>query len=178
MKDSVYYFAYGSNLHPGRLQARLGEVDIAGICRLSGWRLVFNKRGEDDSAKANIMYTGQPGNVVWCALYRLPRAVLPELDRYETRGYGYDRVEFRLPPECIRPEPVEALSVQGYISPPQWQAGDWLPFDWYLGLVETGARYHDFPAHYVQALSGHASMPDPDAVRASNRQRLVASLSS
>lgn len=177
MRNSIYYLAYGSNLHPGRLQARLGDVEVVGTCRLRDWRLVFNKRGEDDSAKANIEHTGRAEDVVWCVLYRLSPDVMPELDKYETRGHGYDRVEFRLEPSCIRPEPADAMSVQSYISPPEWQEDDWLPYDWYLELIRLGARYHGFPEGYRQVLDRQSSMPDPDVGRMRDRHRLVAAFS-
>lgn len=173
MSDSIYYLAYGSNLHPGRLGARLGEVKLVGICPLHRWRLVFNKRGEDDSAKANITHTGRAGDLVWCVLYRLRADVMPELDKYETRGYGYDRVEFRIDPQYIRPESDDAVTAQSYISPPGWQQEDWLPYDWYLELIRLGARYHGFPECYRRMLSRQTSMPDPDVERSNKSSRLL-----
>lgn len=176
MQQPVYYLAYGSNLHPGRLHARLGQIEVVGTCALNGWVLVFNKRGEDGSAKANIVPSARREDRVWCALYRVPAVMMPELDRYETRGYGYDRVEFRLGPGIVGSRFGEAVSVYSYISPPPWQDDRLLPYDWYLGLVRAGAGYHGFPESYQKALSDQSCMPDPDDRRGRDRHRLLSML--
>ncbi|TNF88372.1 MAG: gamma-glutamylcyclotransferase, partial [Gammaproteobacteria bacterium] len=43
--DSLYYFAYGSNMSPARLQARVPSARPLGVYRLKGHRLSFHKRG-------------------------------------------------------------------------------------------------------------------------------------
>lgn len=48
------YFAYGSNLHPIRLEDRLGKVKLYGIGKLNYTEIHFHKTGCDSSGKATI----------------------------------------------------------------------------------------------------------------------------
>ena len=50
------YAAFGSNLHPLRLQKRIPSARLLGVAPVDGFRLAFNKTGDiDGSGKANIV---------------------------------------------------------------------------------------------------------------------------
>ena len=53
-KNQLFYFAYGSNLHPNRLEARIGKSHQLGLFKLVNYKLKFNKPSNDGSAKCNI----------------------------------------------------------------------------------------------------------------------------
>jgi len=55
--STLYYFAYGSNLHPLRLQARLSSAQLIGTTILPGYALKFHKLGHCLSGKCNIVRT-------------------------------------------------------------------------------------------------------------------------
>ena len=42
----MLYAAYGSNLHPVRLSARVRAARLLGAGSVTGWELRFNKRGQ------------------------------------------------------------------------------------------------------------------------------------
>lgn len=86
-----YYFAYGSNMNPARLEARIGAPRRALSGRLDGWRLCFDKR----SSVAGISHANvQPeaGAIVEGVLYELLNiGQLLEMDPYEGRPQEYER---------------------------------------------------------------------------------------
>ena len=49
-----YYFAYGSNMNPARMQARGLRVEDAMAARLPGYALSFDKRAHDHPC---LLYT-------------------------------------------------------------------------------------------------------------------------
>ena len=66
------YFAYGSNMHPARLKARLPNIlCISGIFTLPGHTLRFHKVGKDRSAKCDAFYTGNKADHVLGVLYEI-----------------------------------------------------------------------------------------------------------
>ena len=90
----MWYFAYGSNMNPARLETRLAPEDVRMGARvggrLEGWRLCFNKArvGAPASGAANIVPAS--GGVVHGTLNEMPAAGLIVLDRFEgvaTRQY-------------------------------------------------------------------------------------------
>ena len=80
-----WYFAYGSNMNPARMQARGLSVVEALSGRLPGYGLCFNKRAMDRApgrAYANIRH--QRDAVVEGVLYRLQDAdEIAKLDHFE-----------------------------------------------------------------------------------------------
>lgn len=158
------YLAYGSNLWPPRLAERIGDFETLGRITLTTWRLSFNKRGNDDSAKANLIPTADPDRYAMAALYRVSRDAQAALDRCEGRGRGYEILTVDLPGH-----EVPAIT---YVSPLEWQDGELSPYDWYRDLVVRGARYHGFPDAYVERLAAHPARFDPDAGR-SRRHRVL-----
>ena len=86
------YFAYGSNMNPGRVRERgIRFTDIAGA-RLSGYRLEFDKASSRHAGvgHANVVYA--PGSWVEGVLYWLaqPREI-QKMDPYEHTPINYSR---------------------------------------------------------------------------------------
>jgi cation transport regulator ChaC len=88
-----WYFAYGSNMNPARMQARGLAVLEALPGGLSGYRLCFNKRAMDRApgrAYANILHAR--GGLVEGVLYRLQDAgEITKLDHFEGTPIYYSR---------------------------------------------------------------------------------------
>lgn len=156
------YFAYGSNLHLARMRARVPSARVVAVGRLPGFRLAFRKAGRDGSAKCDIQPA--PGATVWGALYRFAAADQPALDAAEGPGYYTDRVTV-----ATEAGPVEAFT---YRARDDWISDTAAPYDWYRDLVLVGARAHEIPGMYVDAIAGIDAIPDPDPDRAAdNRPR-------
>lgn len=165
----LYYFAYGSNLHPMRLRARTRSASVLGRARLRGYRLRFHKRGRDLSAKCDAWRTGRREDMVHGVLYRIARGDRRILDRAEDLGQGYDRVRLR-------------VSVSGrqrvvftYLARREAIAVGLRPFDWYLEYVQRGARHHGLPGRYLQRLRREASVRDRSSVRRRLNRRVLLS---
>jgi hypothetical protein len=144
----VLVFAYGSNMDPERMQARIRGALPGGRARLSGHRLVMNKRGRDGSAKANLAADAQ--GLVWGVLWELSAGQLAVLDRHEG---DYERVTV-----SVQAGAGAVASAETYVS--ARLVADALPYDWYLGHIVRGARAHGLPEPYVAWL---ASLPSQRA---------------
>jgi len=117
--------------------------------RLPGRRLVFNKRGDDDSAKANL--AADPSAEVWGVVYALPPGAWPVLDRHEG---GYARVAVEV--EAAGGRRVVA---QTYVS--ELLCEELPPWSWYRRLVAEGAREQGLPRDHVDAVARRPARPDP-----------------
>jgi len=145
----LLYFAYGSNLSAWRLRERVGAARALAPVRLARHRLVFNKRGDDGSAKANLV--ADAAAEAWGVLYALPAGAWPTLDRHEG---GYARVAVEVEEAGGR-----RWRAQTYIS--ELLCEDRPPWAWYRRLVAEGAREHGLPPGHVAALADHPARPDP-----------------
>ncbi len=96
--NSIWYFAYGSNMDPARLiTARLQPAGVTCservLGRLEGWALVFDKPSVyfPGASAANIALAA--GTYVLGTLNRMPEAGLDVLDHYENVAAGhYERM--------------------------------------------------------------------------------------
>lgn len=155
------YLAYGSNLHPLRIGMRVESARFLGTAFVEGWSLKFHKRGKDGSGKCNIVAGGEG---IHAAIYRLSESDRVILDRIEGLGYGYE---------------TGAIDVPGfggchvYLGDPAFLDDSLAPFRWYKSLVLLGARYHGFPASYVEAISAAHADEDPDPVRRAESELIV-----
>ncbi len=166
MSDLRAYFAYGSNLHPGRLIARLGDLAVRGAAALPDFRLTFDKVGGDTSGKCTI--EPAPGHTVHGALYGITAAQQAVLDVIEGDRYAVRPVRVRTPDG--------ELDAFTYVALAEHTRPGLAPFDWYRELVVRGARHHGFPAEYVASLRAVPAVPDPDPNRAALNAALLATL--
>lgn len=156
----IAYLAYGSNLHPRRLAARIGRVEFLGVTQLPGWELRFDKRGGDGSAKANLHPAPGLDCRAYAAVYAVDRRQAVLLDGFEGCGSGYETLEMTVAVDRRR------LHGRIYLAPSQWIAAAMRPFDWYRALIVAGARYHGFDGGYIESIREVPSQPDPDVRRA------------
>ncbi|WP_210395687.1 gamma-glutamylcyclotransferase family protein [Motiliproteus sediminis] len=162
-----YYIAYGSNLHPLRLQHRLGAVIPLARLRLEGFTICFHKRGRDNSAKCDLI-EADPTIHAYAALYQLSSEQLQQLDQFEG---GYRRAFLRV--ELARQPPMDAIT---YRAETHLIDADLRPFDWYLALMRAGGEALGFDTDYQQRLAAIEQQQDADRARAAQQQRLVAAL--
>lgn len=154
------YLAYGSNLHPRRLEERVGDVRLITSTQLRDWSLRFDKRGGDGSAKANLHPAPGSGQSVGVALYELTLDQVRILDRYEGCGRGYETISLSISVDG------DVLSSFAYLAPSQWLSDQLLPFDWYVALIREGARFHGFESAVLRKLDRQATRIDSKAARA------------
>ncbi|MBS7660753.1 gamma-glutamylcyclotransferase [Pseudomonas lalucatii] len=147
-----WYFAYGSNMNPARMQARGLCVREAMAGSLPGFALCFNKRAVDrpGCAYANIRH--QRGAVVEGVLYRLAElGEIAKLDPFEGTPIYYSR------------ERLAILTVHGvqpawvYIANPAFREEGLLPARDYLEHLLAGRQYLSEP--YWSLLAAWPSQP-------------------
>ena len=162
------YAAYGSNLHPLRLEQRVGPVRLLGTGAIDDFALRFHKRGNlDGSAKCNIVE--HTGSQVFVAVYDVADAAMARLDEAEGVGNGYERVEIG----------SEEFGRCAFYFAQASHIDDTLkPFTWYRDLVVAGCRWHGFPADYVETIMGIEAVADPDPERHALHESLMRELQS
>ena len=163
----MLYAAYGSNLHPMRLQRRTPTAQIVGTAAVRNMSLHFHKRGyRDGSGKCNIVFcdadstigntTEKDAQVVHLAIYSLSEHELPLLDQYEGAGFGYERTSI-----CIRGFGDCAI----YLANNAAVNESLLPFSWYKELVIIGCEHFSFPDSYVDKVRTIEAVEDTNQKR-------------
>lgn len=142
---SVLYFAYGSNMNPERMLGRIKSAVPDGGARLSGYRLVFNKRSIDGTAKANIEHTDQNGYVLGC-VYRIPKSDFGKLRDLEA-GYIDTTVELDAKGKRVIAYTFIAEASSVFIGSPSKD---------YVDHILTGAKYLNLPTEYQESLLRYA----------------------
>jgi len=138
----VLYFAFASNMSSRQMATRIGEYKNLGRGKLSGWRIAFNKRSEDDSAKANIVE--DPDSMVWGVLYDISATDIANLDSWEP---GYSRIS--VPIILNSGEKLEAAC---YVTR-EVEEG-LAPSHQYLDTILEGAKENGIPLEYIAILKG------------------------
>ena len=115
---------------------------------MDGWRLAFNKKSEDGSAKANIEES--PGNSVHGVVYEVDEAEKNRLNEKEGR---YDPIPVR-----VKLEDVSTEDAVTYKS--NYKTGE-RPYEWYLKLIIGGAKAHGLPQEYIKTLESVKTKPIP-----------------
>ncbi len=165
---TLHYLAYGSNLHPQRLAARVPSARPLGVVPLHGRRLSFHKRGRDLSGKCLLYLTQNPCDVVFGVLYEIAQTEKVQLDRVEGAGRGYD--EERLDVSVGGKRYASFL----YAASASHIDRSLSPFHWYKRLVVAGARHHRLPQAYIAALEAVRAVSDADHKRVREQEALLA----
>ena len=158
------YFAYGSNLHPGWLARRVPSAQPLGRALLPDHAIAFRKRGRDGSAKSDAVH--HPGGALPGAVYEMDQGHLGLLGAAEG---GYARLEVTV--EASRGK-EKAFA---YFAREEHHVRHLVPWDWYVGLILSGARLHGLPDSHTQWLAGVQTLDDPDHERAAFARSLIAS---
>ena len=161
---TVHYLAYGSNLHPRRLQRRVPSARVIGTVGLMGRQLKFHKRGQDASAKCNILQTGKTSDVVYAAIYEMYASERKILDQAEGLNRGYSLAQIEI---------VGQGTAFFYVAEEQYIDNNILPFNWYKELVIAGSRFHAFPETYLAQINNINVMPDHDEARQQHHMAIL-----
>ena len=164
----IHYLAYGSNLHPHRLQNRVPSARLTGVVELEGMKLEFYKRSKDGSGKCTMV--DSVDSAVFTAVFTIDKKELPELDRVEGVGFGYEHKKL---PLRIKGKIIEAIT---YIASGSYMDRQLKPYHWYKNFVVEGASYLSFPAAYLDFLNGFESVQDQNEKRRSENEALLAGM--
>ena len=168
MSELKNYFAYGSNLHPARLESRIGACHMAGVALLENAALCFHKTGLDCSGKCDIVFGETNAAGVWGVVYQISSEQKAILDQHESLGEGYQILETRVITRQNQRLPVYTYQAMSDFIDPNLK-----PFDWYHELVLQGAYFHGFPPDYLVRLQEITMIPDHKPARAEKHERLL-----
>jgi gamma-glutamylcyclotransferase (GGCT)/AIG2-like uncharacterized protein YtfP len=131
---TLRYFAYGSNMLRERVIARsVVLLDRGQPACAEGYRLLFNKKSDDGSAKANI--DRELGTNCWGVLYSVDASSLTDLDAAEAAPDHYRRENIFVKIGTAEQEATTYLAQpQKTLTIPE------RPYDWYLALILAGAK--------------------------------------
>lgn len=161
----ILYYAYGSNLHPERLGARIPTSRLLGVAELSGYQLLFHKLGADQSAKCNALFSGDPGHILLGALFSMAAHEKPILDDIEGAGYVVS--------EVVVKHGGTDHSAFMYVAEQAYIDDSLRPYQWYKEFVFLGAKFLDFPEHYVAQLAAVEAVDDGDPERHARNERVL-----
>ena len=162
---TLHYFAYGSNLHPGRLRHRVPSARWLAPATLPGYRLAFHKRGADGSGKCDVI--PDLSATVHGTVYTLLASEKPLLDTAEGLHDGYREQWASL---TVAGQPLQVFFYRAQLS---HVACGLMPFDWYKAFVVEGARHHGLPKPYIEALRAVTAMPDGDVTRRKSNRMIL-----
>ena len=146
---------------------RVPSASLLGQVELVDTRIVFHKRGADRSGKCMMIKDEANNFVAYGALFSIDADEVMLLDRFEGCGRGYDRQAILCQIDNMEYRAFTYIAAADAINPLL------NPFHWYKRLVLAGARYHQFPEHYISYLEGIESIPDPDQERSTLHERLL-----
>lgn len=153
-------FSYGSNMNLNRLLQRVPSAVKVANAFLPGYKLVCNKVSKDASAKANIVKSDIPGELVWGVLFNIDCKEKPLLDKAEGLGLGYNEETITFFDQLSN-----SYSAQVYIADSNSIDSHLLPFNWYKEFILTGGIQNALPADYISQLQSIPCVPDPDEKR-------------
>ncbi|RTL59998.1 MAG: gamma-glutamylcyclotransferase [Sphingobacteriales bacterium] len=153
-------FAYGSNMNLNRLTKRVPSAMKVTNAFLPGYKLLCNKISNDGSAKANIIWTDTPADLVWGVLFTIDSNEKVLLDKAEGLGKGYNEDTFTFFDEANK-----SYTAQIYLADSKSIDNTLLPYDWYKEFIVTGAIQNKLPAEYISQLQSIICIHDPDEER-------------
>ena len=163
----LYYFAYGSNLHPVRLLERVPSAQLVGVIELSQHRLAFHKKSQDGSSKCNLVHTDEESDGVYGAIYKMDSAHKQALDCFEGKGNGYHDSQLTVELHGKEYSCFTYFAQQSYIE------HNLKPYHWYKDLVVLGAQHLQFPNAYVDSIEKVESVEDLNDARRKHHEQLI-----
>lgn len=161
----LLYYAYGSNLHPARIGARIPSSQLLGVAEVSGYDLCFHKRGADQSAKCNALYTGDSDHKLLGALFSMASSEKPILDDIEGPGYVVT--------EIVVNHAGQQREAFMYVAEAEYIDDSLAPYQWYKDYVCLGARFLQFPESYLSRLTSVEAVSDVNDERHARNEQIL-----
>lgn len=147
-RNTVLYFAYGSNMDQSRLERRVGRVVNLGKAELYDAELLFDV-GVKQYSFANV--GNKKGSTVEGVLYRLTTKQMRILDSYEGL---YDRYQVKVLHNGEKKFVTIYWSIYG------WQFNHpWRPTDVYMHHLIKGAKDNELSGEYLDILRNVKTIP-------------------
>jgi cation transport regulator ChaC len=157
-RGDLWYFAYGSNMHPEKRagRAQLHDLEVVGAT-LSGWRLAFDMPGVPPAEPSMANLREQEGATVHGVLIRTSGADFAALVASE----GGDRFYAIVEVVAIRYDDGAAIRAYAFIAQPsRRRSRERPPSRRYMDLLREGARAAGLAPDYCAYLD---ALPTSDA---------------
>jgi gamma-glutamylcyclotransferase (GGCT)/AIG2-like uncharacterized protein YtfP len=141
--NTLWYFAYASNMNRRQMAQRAGAVAEEKVARLDNYELNFEKIARGGTGTANIVPA--EGKTVWGVLYRLTEQQLKALDRFEGVPEHYRRSEV-----TVVDSDAKKVGAQVYLA--RKVRKGLKPDRLYLQKIIEGAEEHGLPGDCIEAL--------------------------
>jgi hypothetical protein len=142
------FFAYGSNMIPGQIQARCTRPEVLGRARLPGHSVGFFGHSKVwDGAVATVFPT--PDRDVWGVLYRLTIVDSDRLDTWQDVRLDGTGSYFHYPTEVVDEDGSSHLVL---VYKKESLGEPLAPSRPYLDRIVAGAEERRLPAEYIQGL--------------------------
>lgn len=146
MKDSFFYFGYGSNLNLALIEFRINKPVISfEKGKLKNYALRFNRQNPDGTARANLV--AAKGEYTLGIIYRLPKTKFELLTQTEP---FYNLIETNIQTDNGVKKAFTFMSsklVEGLF-----------PQEGYLKVILEGALMHHFPLEYIELIKNLAQV--------------------
>lgn len=141
--NTVWYFAYASNMYRAQMKQRAGDPAEERVAQLDNYELNFNKIARGGVGTANLVPAD--GRMVWGVLYRLTEQQLRALDRFEGVPEHYRRSEV-----SVVDGQGNKIAAQVYLA--RKVRKGLKPDRSYLQRIVQGAEEHNLPQDYIEEL--------------------------
>lgn len=166
-KQTIFYLAYGSNLHPDRLWQRVPSAKFLGAICVSGYQIKFYKKSTDDSSKCSLKKTDKMQDLMYFALYEINQSEKYLLDKAEGVGHGYKDIKVKFSYKEKEYVAFTYMAMESHIDE------NLLPYSWYKDLVIAGARFYNFPSNYIEDIEAIPTCADHDDNRVKSNQSIL-----
>ena len=166
----LYYFAYGSNIHPIRLTKRIKSAQFISAYKLDNYKLKFNKISKDNSSKCNIELSSNTADKVYGVIYEIDELDLKKLDLVEGLNKGYIHKAFMLDAK------LNKKSFFTYVAVPEFIDEDNKPYKWYKDMVIAGMEYYIFNPDYINNVKILEAKEDFDIIRQAKMLKILAEM--
>jgi gamma-glutamylcyclotransferase len=146
------YFAYGSNMDPRHMVARVPNARALGPARLDGFRLVFNIYSTEWKCGAPNLEPNERAHV-WGVVWEVPEDEARGLDAYQGHPTFFRKEEVLVegPSGLSLVWTYRVAHQEGYVR----------PSDEYLNGLRAAIRVHGLPPEALDILDRAARPPKP-----------------
>ncbi len=145
--DTVWYFAYGSNMHESAFIERRGMQPVERRPgRVKGYRLRFNLDGRPKGKAAPANISADPDAEVWGVLYRITGREMLRLNLSE----GVPGKRYK--PVWLEAEDATGEAMIAFTYVAEGNETDGRPSLRYIALLREGAEAHGLPEAWLKYL--------------------------
>ncbi len=145
ISDFDWYFAYGSNLCLQQMRMRTDFQGKYFTCKLSDYKLVFNKRSFRTPGKSFANIIPCPGLEVWGVAYSCSIELIDRLDAHEyvaQKNYVHHGIR-------VLSKSGESFRALTYVAGSDFICTKSSPAVDYVKLMINSARFHNLPENYI-----------------------------